>query len=413
MNEAGREGMMAQASKDGGAAPRASLVVGLCFAVTIPEGFDLQAIGVVAPKLVPALHLNPGQAGWAFSASLFGLVFGALFGGWLADRIGRKPVLVGSVAAFGLFSLATVLAHDFPSLFGLRFATGLGLGGALPNLIAMAREISAPGRRALTSSMMFAALPIGGATAALFARYGAHGWRDVFILGGVIPLVLAVAAGLLLPETRSLAIGDGPEDLLDRRTLAGLFGEGRWPATLLLWLGFVLTNIVVYLLLNWLPTLAVAKGLPASSALFASVGFNLGGIAGALILAAAVDRVGARWPLAAGYAALVAVMIVLAAARGAAAIVLLSAAGGFLVLGLQYILYGLTPLYYAAPVRGATAGAAVAVGRFGSILGPLVGGGLLSAGVSAGAVVYWMAPVALAAGAVVTLLTVVGRPHPN
>jgi AAHS family 3-hydroxyphenylpropionic acid transporter len=405
--------MMAQAAKDGGARVRAGLVVGLCFAVTIPEGFDLQAIGVVAPRLVPALHLNPGQAGWAFSASLFGLVFGALVGGWLADRTGRKPVLIGSVVAFGLFSLATAWADDFSSLFALRFATGLGLGGALPNLIAMAREISSPGRRALTSSMMFAALPIGGATAALFARYGAHDWRAVFLLGGIIPLVLAVAAGLLLPETRSLAIGDGPEELLDRRTWAALFGEGRWPATLSLWLGFVLTNIVVYLLLNWLPTLAVAKGLPGSSALFASVGFNLGGIAGALMLAMAVDRIGARWPLAAGYAALVGVMVALSAAQGLPMIVALSAAGGFLALGLQYILYGLTPLYYAAPVRGATAGAAVAVGRFGSILGPLIGGGLLSAGMSAGTVVYWMAPVALAAGGVVMLLTVVGRPHPN
>jgi len=261
---------MARTKNKDGAGVSAGLVVALCFAVTIPEGFDLQAIGVAAPKLVPALHLNHSQAGWAVSASLFGLVVGAMIGGWLADRIGRKPVMIGSVVAFGLFSLATVRAFDFQSLFWLRFATGLGLGGALPNVIAMPREISTPKSRALTSSMMFAALPIGGAVAALYAHgvdktfaftsggktsafdihFGAADWQSIFVLGGVIPLVLAVLVWLLLPETRSLAIGDDPEEILDRRTLAGLFGGGRAGATLALWLAFVLTNIVVYLLLN-------------------------------------------------------------------------------------------------------------------------------------------------------------------
>src|SRR5271154_5357676 len=91
----------------------AGIVVALCFAVAIPEGYDLQAIGVAAPRLIPALHLAKAQTGWAFSASLFGLIVGAMIGGWLADRVGRKPVLVGSVAAFGLFTLATMASSDF------------------------------------------------------------------------------------------------------------------------------------------------------------------------------------------------------------------------------------------------------------------------------------------------------------
>lgn len=195
--------------------------------------------------------------------------------------------------------------------------------------------------------------------------------------------------------------------------MADLFAGGRAAATLALWVAFILTNIIVYLLLNWLPTLAVAKGLGASSALFTSVGFNLGGIVGALMLALAVDRMGPRVPMAAGYGGLVAVMTALAAAHGFALIVLLSAAGGFLALGVQYVLYGLTPIYYPAETRGATAGAAVGVGRVGSILGPLVAGGLLSAGASASAVAFSMAPVALTAGAIVLLLTFVGRAHPE
>ena len=390
----------------------AGMVVALCFAAAIPEGYDLQAIGVAAPRLIPALRLARDQTGWVFSASLFGLIVGAIIGGWLADRVGRKPVLVGSVAAFGLFSLATVLASDFPSLFLWRLTTGLGLGGAMPNLIAMAREISSPRRRALTSSVMFAAMPVGGAGAALYARFGAHGWGDIFVLGGVVPLLLAALIAWRLPETRRPEPETGAPHF-DRDTLAALFAGGRAPATLALWTAFILTNIVVYLLLNWLPALAVAKGLGAASSLFTSVGFNFGGIAGALVLALAVDRMGPRWPMAAGYGALVAVMLALSLAHGFALIVALSAAGGFLVLGVQYILYGMTPIYYAAQTRGATAGAAVGVGRVGSILGPLVGGGLLSAGASANGVALAMAPVALGAGAMVLLLTVIGRAHPD
>ena len=392
-------------------AKSAGIVVALCFAVAIPEGYDLQAIGVAAPRLIPALHLAKDETGWAFSASLFGLIVGAMIGGWLADRVGRKPVLVGSVAAFGVFTLATMLSSDFTSLFLWRFTTGLGLGGALPNLIAMAREISSPQRRALTSSMMFAALPVGGAAAALFARYGTHDWRGIFALGGTIPLALAALVAWKLPETRPAGDPEHRTAALDRNTMAALFAEGRATATLSLWAAFILTNIIVYLLLNWLPTLAVAKGLGTASALFTSVGFNLGGIAGALLLALAVDRLGPRAPMAAGYGGLVAVMVALAFAHGFALIVLLSAAGGFLALGVQYILYGLTPTYYSAETRGATAGAAVGVGRVGSILGPLVAGSLLSAGASASTVAFSMAPVALAAGATVLLLTFIGRVH--
>ncbi|HEX4183316.1 MAG TPA: hypothetical protein VHY34_08660, partial [Caulobacteraceae bacterium] len=235
----------------------------------------------------------------------------------------------------------------------------------------------------------------------------AHGWGDIFVLGGIVPVALALLVAWKLPETRPT----GDETAFDRNTLTALFADGREGATLALWISFVLTNIVVYLLLNWLPTLATAKGLGAASALFTSVGFNLGGIAGALLLAMAVDRMGLRRPLVLGYLGLVAVMLALAAAHGFPLIVLLSAASGFFVLGVQYILYGMTPIYYPAETLAATAGAAIGVGRIGSILGPLVGGGLMSAG--AGAVAFAMAPVALGAGAAALLLTVVGQAYPD
>jgi AAHS family 3-hydroxyphenylpropionic acid transporter len=116
----------------------AGAIIALCAAIAMLEGYDIQAMGVAAPRMMPALHLNPHQAGWALSANMIGLVIGALIGGRLADRIGRRPVLAVSVAAFGLFSLATAWANGFESLLAIRIAVGLGLGGAMPNLIAIA-----------------------------------------------------------------------------------------------------------------------------------------------------------------------------------------------------------------------------------------------------------------------------------
>jgi AAHS family 3-hydroxyphenylpropionic acid transporter len=371
------------------------------------EGYDIQAVGVAAPKMAPALHLSHAQTGWVFSASMVGLVIGAMFGGWLADRVGRKPVLICSVLAFGSCSAATVFVIGDETLLAARFVTGLGLGGAMPNLIAIAAEISRPGRRGGTASLMFCGMPLGGAVAAALAGWalGAYGWRLIFLVGGLAPIALLPLLVLFLPETRPVVAGDPG----DRRALATLFGQGRAPATLLLWTSFVLTLVVLYLLLNWLPTLALTKGLTPRQAPQVALAFNLTSIVGAMMLGMLVDRLGVRIPLTLTYAGLVAVMIVLAGASGYAAVMVFSGLAGFLVIGAQYALYGVAPAYYPVAGRATGAGAAVAVGRLGSIAGPLVAGQLLAGGATAGKVVATMAPVALVAGVAVLLLTFVGR----
>src|SRR5690606_21272994 len=148
----------------------AALTTALCFAVAVLEGFDIQAIGVTAPKLAPEFGLTPGQLGWVFSISNIGLVVGASLGGWLADRLGRKPVLIGSVMMFGLFTLLTALSGSFTTLFLTRLLAGLGFGAALPNMMAVATEISAPSKRAITAAAMFCGMPIGGGSAALLTQ---------------------------------------------------------------------------------------------------------------------------------------------------------------------------------------------------------------------------------------------------
>jgi len=383
------------------------LIVALCFGIAALEGYDIQAVGVAAPKLAPGLHLSHGQMGWVFSASMVGLVIGAVFGGWLADRIGRKPVLIGSILTFGLFSLATLLVFDDHSLLAARFATGLGLGGAMPNLIAVAAEISRPERRTGTASLMFCGMPFGGAIAAALAGWalGGMGWKLIFLVGGIAPIVLLPLVVLVLPETRPAASEHAPPKGL----LAALFAEGRAVTTLLLWVSYGLTLVIMYLLLNWLPTLALSKGLSAHEAPQVSLAFNLTSIVGALILGQLVDWRGVRWPMTCAYAGLVAVMIALAAASGYGPVMALSGLAGFLVIGAQYALYGLAPSFYPVASRAGAAGSAVAVGRLGSIAGPVLAGLLLAGGASAGRVVGAMVPVALVAGLAVLLLTFVGR----
>ncbi|NBU29008.1 MAG: MFS transporter, partial [Caulobacteraceae bacterium] len=190
-----------------------SIALGLCLLAAMIEGFDIASMGVTAPRMMPALGLSRPEAGLAFSASLMGLFFGAAIAGPLSDRIGRKPVLVVAMMVFGLFSLATAAAADLPLLLTVRALTGLGLGGAMPMLIAMSSELSRPDRRALTVGMITAGLPLGGALAGLLARtdLAQDDWRLVFVVGGAAPLVLAVLVGRFMPETRGQARLPGDE----------------------------------------------------------------------------------------------------------------------------------------------------------------------------------------------------------
>lgn len=384
----------------------ASVAIALCFSVAVLEGFDIQAIGVAAPRLAPEFGLDSAQMGWVFAISNIGLVIGAAMGGWVADRIGRKPALIGSVLAFGLFTFLTTRASSYELLSLVRFLTGLGFGGALPNLMAIASEVSHPDRRSLTASLVFCGMPLGGALAALMTQgmFAGQGWRFLFVVGGLLPLIVAPALWWWLPETL-------PAQLRQRERSArtgildALFSGGRAVPTLLLWLAFFPTLLVLYIILNWLPTLVVANGLDRSVAPQASFAFNLASVAGAIVFGKLVDSRGMRWPLTGAYACLILVLVALAQARELSAVLWLSGAAGFFVLGANYALYGVAAAYYPQHFRGTGSGASIAVGRMGSFVGPLMAGLLLSAGETATSVVQYLAPTAAIAGAAVFLLS--------
>lgn len=383
------------------------IAIGLCLLAAMLEGFDIASMGVAAPKMMPALGLSKPEAGWAFSASLFGLLFGAAFAGPLSDRVGRKPVLLTAVTVFGLFSLGTALVQGYQPLLAVRFLTGLGLGGAMPMLIAMASELASEKRRTVVVSSITAGMPLGGALVGLLARtdLAAANWRVIFMVGGALPLVLVLALWLWLPETGSKSAVAAPA-----AGTAALFGKGRLGTTLSLWVSYAAIALVLHLFLNWLPSLLIARGVEGKTAAGISTLFNLGGVAGGVLMGLTIDRLGPRWPLAAAVAGLVAVLFALAApGAGLPATAGLAFGAGFLIMATQFGLYGMGPGYYAPAVRGTGVGAAIAAGRFGSALGPVLAGQLLGGGASAGQVVLSTVPIVLLAGISAMLLTVVGK----
>jgi AAHS family 3-hydroxyphenylpropionic acid transporter len=381
-----------------------NVTVALCLLCAVLEGFDIQAMGVAAPRLAPEFGLSRGQMGWVFAISNIGLVLGAAFGGWLADRVGRKPVFIGAVATFGVFTLGVALANSFTMLFVLRFLAGVGFGGALPNMMAIATELSVPRKRAQTAAIMFCGMPIGGGFSALLTQMLPPDvdWRVLFVVGGVLPTLLVPALWLWMTETLRPS-----EHKAEKRhsTWDILFGGGRkWP-TLLLWAAFLPTVLILYLILNWLSSLVVAKGFAAAVAPQSAVAFNFVAVPGAILFARLVDRFGTRIPLVVAYVGLIATLVALGPATSLGMIVFLSGMVGFFLLGANYALYGVAATYYPLEMRGTGSGASVAVSRVGSIIGPLLGGVLLSGGATATNVVQYMAPIAAVAGVAVVILS--------
>ena len=241
-----------------------TVTVGLCFLIAVLEGFDIQAMGVAAPRIAREFGFEPSQMGWIFSISNIGLVIGAMFGGWLADKAGRKPVFMAAVALFGAFTLTTAAVKSYDMLLLVRFCAGLGFGAALPNMMAIAAEISRPEKAASTAAMMFCGMPVGGGLSAMATQLLPAGfdWRVLFLLGGILPMVMVPLLWRLMPETlsrESTSQASAPRS----DVFSALFGEGRALPTLLLWLTFLPTLLILYLILNWLPTLVLAPRWPS------------------------------------------------------------------------------------------------------------------------------------------------------
>jgi len=364
--------------------------IGLCFLVALMEGLDLQAAGIAAQGMAAAFELDKLHMSWVFSAGIFGLLPGAFAGGWLADRIGRKRVLMASVGLFGVFSLATALAWDFNSLLVARCLTGVGLGAALPNLIALTSEVAGPRLRGTAVSLMYCGVPLGAALAALIGIADlAGGWQVVFYVGGVVPLLIVPLLGLSLPESQQLRNVQGEAPI---GVVRGLFREGAALPTTLIWVSYFFTLMVVYILINWLPSLVIGQGFTGRQASWVMLALQIGAAAGTLFLGWVMDRLPA-WALSA--LIYVGILVSLTALGLASHLPGMLAAGfiaGFFATGGQCVLYALAPHFYRPSIRATGVGSAVAIGRLGAMSGPLVAGKMLALGTGTAGVMLASAP---------------------
>jgi AAHS family 3-hydroxyphenylpropionic acid transporter len=362
--------------------PGRTVTILFCFLTALCEGIDLQAAGVAAAGIGAEFKPTPDQFGTFFSASTFGLFLGALIGGRLADSIGRKKVLVASIGLFGLFSLLTSWATDVQFLIGARALTGLGLGGALPMLLALVTESSATKQRSATVAIVYAAMPLGGAGVSLLIMLIASSqWRTIFVVGGVLPLVLAPLMAIALPESAAFQREQQASATLRAGSAMALFADGRARRTLLLWASFLLELLLLYLLLNWLPTLLVSDGFTGVEAAGAQIGFNLGGVLSAVLIGYLLGgRLRHRATIVV-FVLLPLLLVLLAKSPPDFTIVALAVfVLGCAVLAAQAFLYAVAPVVYPTRIRGIGVGAAVAFGRIGSIAGPKLGGMLKAAG---------------------------------
>ena len=408
-------------------------IVGFCALVAMLDGFDTQSIAYVAPVIAREWGLEISAFGPIFGAGLFGLMLGALIFGPAADRYGRKRMLVVSVVIFGFGALMTPLARSLDGLLIIRILTGVGLGGAMPNLIALTLECAPRRLRATVVTIMFCGVPLGATLGGLVSVWMIpnFGWASIFYLGGILPLVLGISLAFWLPESVSYLITAGAtqsdvhqalsqithrqidgaaifaidEEKLTGASVSHLFKEGRAAKTLLVWLAFFMNLLVMYFLINWLPTLVREVGLQLSAAIFSTVLLNLGGAIGGVALGRLIDRAGPFSVLSAAYALAAVAIFFVAASAGNVAIMMSSVfLAGMGIIGAQIGMNALTAELYPTAIRSSGVGWALGVGRIGSIIGPVVGGALIAENIGTTAVLNLAAvPALVAAAAVFTL----------
>lgn len=378
---------------------RLMLMIGV---VVLMDGFDLQAMGFVAPALAAAWRISPDALGPIFGAALIGMLAGSILLSPLADRIGRRPVLVASTGFFGAAMLLTAAVQTIPELVALRFLTGFGVGGVMGNAIALASEFSP--RRLRASLLMWISCGftggaiLGAVLSAVLAPLA--GWRSVFLAGGVLPILTAAAMFRLLPESlafsllragadaRTLvwvrrmapdaALGADvrfvrPANPADRSSITALFTHGRWLATGLLWLVSFCNLLDLFFLSNWLPLLTVRAGYAHSTAVLIGATLQAGGLMGAAFLGPLIDRAGFFRVLLTAF--LVAIPAIAAVGQAAAPLPFVMAvvlASGVCILGAQPGVNALAASLYPTEARATGVGWCLGIGRAGSILGPFV-----------------------------------------
>ena len=375
------------------------IIFGLCFLVVLADGFDTAAIGFIAPSLIKEWGVAKPALGPVLSAALFGLSAGALLSGPLADRIGRKAVLISSVLLFGVACLGSSFAGSLAQLTGLRFVTGLGLGAAMPNAVTLMSEYCPDKLRATLTNAMFCGFPLGAAFGGFLAAWmiPQFGWRSVLQLGGIAPLALAAVMLVLLPESVRYMVAKAQPVEKIRAALARIseraanaasftMSESRPSAagkggvavvlapqyivgSVMLWIAYFMGLMIFYSLINWMPILFKDAGIEPRSATLIAALFPLGGC-GAVLFGWLMDRFNANKIVAFGFIVTAALIYAIGQAAGnvGGLVAIVFVAGAFMNTA-QSSLPALAAAFYPTSGRATGVSWMLGFGRFGGIAG--------------------------------------------
>ncbi|ANF83016.1 3-(3-hydroxy-phenyl)propionate transporter MhpT [Acinetobacter sp. NCu2D-2] len=370
----------------------AIITVAICFLIAVIEGLDIQAAGIAAAGIREYFSLDSSQLGVFFSAGILGLLPGALIAGRLADRIGRKTVLIWSVVMFAIFTLCTVWVNSFYSLLTVRFLAGAGLGGAMPILITLASEAVSPANRGRAVGLMYCGMPVGAAILSLIAatEFGAN-WKNVFYLGGLLPIIVVPLMLWCLPESKEYLLAknktEAEKSSAPQGSFKDLFNVQNRLRTILIWISYFFTLMVVYIMLSWLPSLFMELGFTRQNGSTAQFYFMVTATIGTVILGMLTDRWKKAYVIVLMYGGILAGLLALNGASSLNQMYLAAALAGAFVIGCQGVLYAFGSIVYPTEVRGTGVGVASAVGRIGAMLGPAIAGQLLAAGFGAAGVI--------------------------
>lgn len=373
--------------------------------VIIFDGYDLAVAGVALPSMMKDLKVDPTHAGFMVSSALFGMMFGAIFLGTVADRIGRRWATAACVALFSVFTAAAGLTRD-PVTFGvLRFLAGLGIGGAMPNVVAQMTEYSPRRIRSTLVTLMFSGYSVGGILAAVLGKalLEAHGWSSVFLAAG-LPVLLVPLVLRAMPESMTFLVRRGRDAELQRiaarldpahRPQAGdrfvvparevasgrihrLFDDGRGFSTAMFWVAFFMCLFMVYALSSWLTKLMASAGHTLGSALTFVLVLNAGAMVGAIGGGWLADRLHIKRVLVGMYLLAAVSITLLGQPLPTAALFVVVALAGASTIGTQIVTYAYVGQFYPTAVRATGIGWASGVGRSGAILAPIVIGALVA-----------------------------------
>lgn len=380
------------------------------FLVVLSDGFDINMVAYAAPELVRAWGIaDKSVLAPVFAASLLGMLFGAPFYGYIGDRFGRKKAIVASCLTFGIFTGSAVLATSLHELTAVRFMAGIGIGGLLPNAIALVAEFAPKRLRATMIILMFTGVSFGGAMPGPVAAWlvPQYGWPILFAIGGIVPILVALACLWGLPESirylvlektrraevlRLLAAlrpdlsfdSKGDFILQDEKKYDGfsprhLFSDGLGVITPLLWLLFVANLMGYYFIISWMPIMLAGANMPVANAALATSLFQIGGTIGGLAMCRPIDLKGLA-PVCLLFAVAVPVVGSIGYVGTLSESLLFAAVfvAGFCVLGLQFGINATAGMIYPTSLRSKGAGWALGIGRLGAIIGPMVGGFLIS-----------------------------------